>query len=63
MMMSNIVKLENKNNNRYYNEDLDSTRMEKLLIKYDSANPYEQTRNTAVAQASSRNRAESHMST
>ena len=51
MMMSNVVKRENKSNNRYYNEDLDSNRMEKLLIKYDSSNPYEETRNTAVAQA------------
>ena len=36
------AKSETKKYNRYYQEDLDRTRMEKLLVKYDQGNPYMQ---------------------
>jgi hypothetical protein len=32
---NSVSKRKNIQNNRYFNEDLDSTRLEKLLIKYD----------------------------
>jgi hypothetical protein len=39
-MMYTSAKSETKKYNRYYQEDLDHTRMEKLLVKYDQGNPY-----------------------
>jgi hypothetical protein len=52
-MMYTSAKSETKKYNRYYQEDMDRTRMEKLLVKYDKGDPYMQENAQIAGNASS----------